>query len=252
MRCFRNQTQRPIAMFTMAIVSFCALLAIAPLPDDNDKPPVPHAPDPALLIHGEVTRVLDENTVLIRIGDKHERYDLLGVSALTRAESVNARIAIDALSRLVLNEQVAIHHDPLGKRNASNKLVGYLYRQPDQTLVNLELVRQGYTRHSSSWMSLHKDVFSHYTNRAETLQRGIWGTASPTSDPNEPALQDEPQPRPETPQTTHPADRVFVTKHGRKYHRQECPHLTDTATPTTRQKIHTTHEPCKTCKPDAG
>lgn len=252
MRHFGNQKHKPIALFTMAIMSICAMLALAPAADDKEQPPIPNAPDPALLIHGEVTRVLDENTVLIRIGDKHERYDLLGVSAFNRTDTVNARIAIDALSRFVLNEQVAILHDPLGDRNTANKLVGFLYRQPDQTMVNLELVRQGYTRHSSSRMSLHKDVFSHYAKRAETLRRGVWGSATPTSDPNEPSLRDDPQPQPETTKSTAPADRIFVTKHGRKYHRQECPHLTDTATPTTRQKIKTTHEPCKTCKPDAG
>jgi endonuclease YncB( thermonuclease family) len=214
--------------------------------DQPDHPPLPRYPDEAQLIHGRVVRVLDENTLLIRIGDKNERYDLLGVASFRRSESQNAKLVIVALSRLVLHEQVAIHHDPNGKRDASNRLTGFLYRQPDRSLVNLELVRQGYTRHDPTWMSIHEDIFAHFAAKSEALERGIWGEQVEVAKTDETEL---PEKSPADPVPV-PQRQIFVTKHGKKYHREECPHLTDSAKPTTRDQVQDSHEPCKTCKPD--
>jgi endonuclease YncB( thermonuclease family) len=231
-----------------------ALFAFAPDPSTDGSSvsfPYPPYPNRDELVFGEVTRILDENTVLIKIADKHERYDLLGIASFPVSQSAHAIRARDALARMLLHEQVAIHHEQLGKRNAANRLVGYLYRQPDRTFVNLELIRQGYARYASSWVSVHTEVFEQYASRAESQERGIWGPDAPPSEPEaEPETHELKEPS--APSVVTPVNQptIYITQHGSKYHREGCPHLTDTTKPTTREKVKGTHGPCKTCKPD--
>lgn len=245
----RMTTRRWIGLSLICFSALCIQLGFAPIEraSQEDHPRLQPYPDESELIHGTVTRILDENTLLIRIGDKNERYDLLGVASFRRSESANARVAMDALSRLLLHEQVAIHHDPKGRRNASSRLVGYIYRQPDKLLSNLELIRQGYARHSSGWMSRHKDVFSHFATKAEALERGVWGDQVQVLNLDEPKLIEDAVP---DQSLQSPQSPIYITKHGKKFHREGCPHLTESAKPTTREEIDGTHEPCKTCKPD--
>lgn len=212
-------------------------------------------PDFETLPTGTVTRVLDENTVLIDIDGNTLRYHLLGIAAIPSRDKAHAALAVDALSRMALGETVAIEHDPLGQRNAANRLAAYIYRAPDHLPINLELVRQGYTRHSSAWMSIHNQPFLHHQSRAQTLLRGIWNPQDPLltiadqgteteTRPDEPAAPDT------APQHKHdPATTFYITTYGTKYHRKDCPHLTDSTRPTTYNEIKDTHKPCKTCRP---
>lgn len=246
---------RSLGLIACLLAMSFALFAFAPssTPDGSSVSiEYPPYPDQDELVFGEVTRILDENTVLIKIDDKHERYDLLGIASFPASQSAHAIRARDALSRLLLHEQVAIHHEQLGRRNAANRLVGYIYRQPDRTFVNLELIRQGYARYASSWVTAHTEVFEQYARRAESQERGIWGADTPHPEPDAEPDTDEPK-SPPAPSVVTPVNQpaIYITEHGSKYHREGCPHLTDTTKPTTREKVKGTHAPCKTCKPDA-
>jgi len=180
-----------------------------------------------------------------------------GIAAIPSRDKAHAALAIDALSRMVLGEIVAIQHDPLGERNAANRLAAYIYRTPDHLPINLELVRQGYTRHSSAWMSIHNQPFLHHQSRAQELQRGIWNPEAPplniaTQSP-EPQTETSPkesdESRPVTRHTHSPGTTFYITEHGTRYHLENCPHLTDSTRPTTYNDIKDTHQPCKTCRP---
>jgi len=236
----------------------CGLLFFALIPSthaqpaDQSPPTAPQliAPDYASLQTGIVTRVLDQNTLLVDLDDKPTRIDLLGVSGTTKPQNPDQiRLAIETLSRIALGETVLIQNDPSGELNRANKRVAYLFRAPDHLFINLELVRQGHTRYTSNAMTIHTALFEHYEQRAQQLQRGIWGPDLPTP------LIVAPEQDTDTPTDTHqPAQRndtVYITAHGSKYHRKDCPHLTDTTRTTTRDKVESTHQPCKTCKPDA-
>ncbi len=219
-------------------------------PSNPDSVPLHQAPDYASLSTGTVIRVLDQNTVLIEIDGETERLDLLGVSGATGAQHASqAKQAIDTLNRLTLGETVLIQNDPSGELNRANKRVAYLYRAPDHLFINLELVRQGLTRLSNASMSIHSPLFEHYQRRAQQRERGIW---NPNEPPPQPDTLADPLPAPSEAQPSSGPDRtIYITAHGTKYHRKDCSHLTDSARPTTRESIATSHGPCKTCEPDA-
>lgn len=234
----------------------CAIVALAANPTaPTDQPPALQRPDFTALQKGIVTRVLDEDTVLIRIGEIHERYDLLGLAPLTQRESAAKAALADALRRIMLNETVLIQHDPGAQTAHANRRHAYFYRHPDHLPVNLELIRQGYARFSQTRMTIHTAVFSHYEARARDLKRGIWSSSTPEppiSPDQSPRTAPDPDPNPTTdpdPEQAIP-ERVFVTKYGTKYHREGCTHLTPSARPVQRDEIDATHKPCKTCKPD--
>jgi len=240
------------------LISRVALLACAFFMLAMTAPDTPHPaldrPDFSQLQQGTVTRILDEDTLLLRIGDKTERYDLLGIGSFSERDKGKAAHATDALSRLALDETVWIQHDPRGERPPSNRLAAYLYRAPDGLPINLELIRQGYTRHTPSWMTIHTEVFDFYAKRARQLNRGIWDPDAafivPDPDTDQPLrapdLSPEPEPRP----TASKSDTVYITTYGKRYHREDCAHLSKSSRPTTRDKVSGTHQPCKSCRPD--
>ncbi len=217
--------------------------------DDTTVPEFQH-PDYDTLGVGVVTRILDENTVLVRINRKYERYDLLGVTAFTVPKSAYAQVATDFLKRSLLHEQVRVQFDTNAKRNHDGRFAVFLYRSPDHLFVNLELVRQGLVRADRTQLDLHRKDFDYHSKRAEERQVGLWDSSPhPTSNPDaNPKELQEPAPPNELirPQT------VYITEHGKKYHREGCSHLTDSARSTSREQILATHAPCKTCRPDEG
>ncbi len=260
-----NPIRRRARRILLASVLLCAGPLLGWGGPENPQPPQPvppaiDAPDTAALPQGSVTRVLDTDTLLLKVDGKPLRIDLLGVSAATttstRADDPDATAAVSFLEHLLLGETVAIQYDPKGEYTTANKRAAYLFRAPDNLFVNLELVRQGYARHTDSSMSIHLDAFAYYQQRARDLERGVWDPDRPAPAPATP-VQAQPNPQPATLTTTspHPLDPaaddiVYITKYGKSYHRKDCPHLTDTQRPMRRDDLKNNYTPCKTCKPD--
>lgn len=253
----RWDTQRPPrSSLLRCLIIACAIVSLAWAPDtpkQSDAPPTLELPDFHTLQQGTVTRILDENTLLISVEGRTLRYDMLGIASIPTRDKANIALAREALNRMMLGETVAIEHDPRGERNAANRLAAYFYRLPDHLPINLELVREGYTRHSPAGMSTHRSVFSYYESKAKELERGIWAPSNAQFTPPQPQAEPD-QPTTSEPNQSSPAtttnSTVYITAYGSRYHRKDCPHLTDTARPTTRDKVKNTHKPCKTCKPD--
>jgi endonuclease YncB( thermonuclease family) len=257
-----------------------ALGVVHPEPDPLAAlPPTIKIPEPKDLIAAKVIRIFDADTILVQIGDVKRRYQLLGVHApqfnpkdrTPKPFSVESRRFIE---QLLLGESVYIQHDSYGVRDRQNRRAAYVFRAPDMLFVNLELVRQGYAKHDPKLGSLYNDSFHHYESKAKVLFRGIWNPNTPAidwtqqqlpvADPDLPSVTRSPTkssatkgPKsPETNPPASPAERpdglvpIYITKSGSKYHKKDCPHLTDSQRPTTREKVKATHKPCKTCKPD--
>lgn len=245
---FNFHTLRALLSWTM----FAALITTTQAHSDRSittQTPRLQAPEYQSLQSGTVTRVLDQNTILVEIDGKATRIDLLGVSGATTPQHRNqSSAAIETLSMLTLGEIVRIQYDPNGETNRSNKRVAYLYRAPDNLFVNLELIRQGQSRFTKNSMSIHIPIFEHYEQRAKQLMRGIWEPGKPLP-PQETPEEKAPTPSVDKSPSQIPGT-IYITRHGTKYHLKDCPHLTDSTRPTTRDKIESTHQPCKTCTPD--
>lgn len=241
-------------MRLLACILIAALTPHALAQTDHQPQPEQPAftpPDYATLQSGIVTRVLDQNSLLIEINKTQTRIDLLGVSGSPKP-SPNTPLspATQALSQLTLGETVLIQYDPSGELNHANKRVAYLYRVPDHLFINLELVRQGHARHANASMTIHTSLFEHYQRRAQQLERGIWNPNALVPNTPQLTIEAEPVSPSQSPSNPKPDSTVYITTHGTKYHLHDCPHLTDSARPTTREEVTSTHEPCKTCKPD--
>jgi len=239
------------------LLILCAVTTLAWAPAEPSEPPQLKEPDFTKLQTGTVTRILDENTILIRVESKTVRFNLLGNKSIPSRDKHNTSKAIEALTRMILNEIVAIQYDPESSHATTHLHAAHLYRHPDHLPINLELIRQGYTKFSDRSMSIHSEVFAHYEARARYQLRGIW-------DPNAPKLlkpndeydgEDDAEPDSDQPATTtqEPAQApgtIYITTYGTRYHRKDCPHLTDSARPASYDEVKDTHKPCKTCKPE--
>ena len=237
---------------TLIVISLTTGIAWAQAQPSADDTTVPefHHPEYDTLAIGVVTRILDENTVLVRINRKYERYDLLGVAPFPDSASVDSQHAIGFLKRSLLHEHVRVQFDTNPQRNREGRLAVFLYRSPDHLFVNLELVRQGLVHADHTQLDRHRDIFNYHAKRAAERQVGLWDPdpqpqLKPGSNPNG---REEPAP---TPELIRP-NMVYITEHGKKYHREGCTHLTDSARSTSREQIRSTHDPCKTCRPDEG
>jgi len=233
-----------------------------------DEPPAIERPDPARSTEAIVLSVQDGDSLTLLINGESRRFELLGADTPEWIERASRQrpYAAEArrfLTNMLLSERVLVFEpepgvtDPLGRRRA------YLFRLPELTLVDLEIVRQGYGRVSTRAEEPYAAPLRWYEQRARELQRGVWGegsepeTATPESAPA-PVVQAPPSMAPESPPPaeSRPEPKrdegwVWVTRSGSRYHREGCSHLTSTRTRVRRDSIKSTHEPCKTCNPDS-
>lgn len=286
----KSMNPRTVFTRALFVCAFVVSLFFNPVwahPEDaqSASPPVIEAPDPQTLIPGRVIRIFDGDTLLIQVGQAKHRYQLIASDTpeflpkdrTPSPYSVESRRFIE---QLLLGESVYIQHDPLGLRDQSKRKSAYIFRAPDMLFVNIELIRQGYAKHNPRHSTLYTDAFEFYESKAQDLKRGIWNpkadqpdwsdsTNQLTEDPDpiaDPASSTQPDTAtPQTqksPQDNNDADTtstlpastspttVYITKSGKSYHTKDCQHLTDSKRSTTRDEVDSTHQPCKTCKPD--
>lgn len=234
----------------------------------SDEPPEIVRPDPARSVEALVLSVQDGDSVTLLINNESRRFELIGADAPEWIERASRQrpYAAEArrfLTNMLLNERVLVFEPEAGATDQLERRRAYLFRLPDMTLVDLEIVRQGYGKVSTRANEPYAGVLRWYEQRARELQRGVWGEAS---EPEPPAAEPAPAPVVQTPTTTTPAAPppaetkpepkrdegwVWVTRSGSRYHREGCSHLTSTRTRVRRDSIKSTHEPCKTCNPDS-
>ena len=100
----------------------------------------------------EVIRVIDGDTIDVTIGDREERVRLLGIDTPEVHVPAGARpdcfgAEASAYTKQLLGEGTAVRleRDVVG-RDDYGRLLAYVYRVDDGTLINEVLVRQGYAR----------------------------------------------------------------------------------------------------------
>jgi micrococcal nuclease len=128
---------------------------------------------------GRVVRVVDGDTIRVRLGARVERVRYIGVDT---PESVKpgtpvqcfAKAASSANARLVAGQEVRLVVDA-EERDRYGRLLAYVYRARDGRFVNAELVEGGYARpltippnvrYAARFASLARD--------AREADRGLW------------------------------------------------------------------------------
>lgn len=127
-----------------------------------------------------VVRVVDGDTILVRLGDRGERVRLAGVDApeMGRLGSKNERHAEEArryLADLLQKKRVRLVKDAIQrKRDDYGRLLAYIYRVPDGLFVNADLVSHGHARVYRSAQLTERARLEALEKQARESHRGLW------------------------------------------------------------------------------
>jgi micrococcal nuclease len=147
-----------------ALVLLCLVLAA----------PAAHA---AATLEAVVVRVVDGDTVHVRVGERVEKVRYIGVNTPEvhhprKGEEPGGRAAHSANRRLVEGKRVRLELD-VQSHDRHGRLLAYVWA--GETMINAELVRLGYAqvmtvppnvRHQALFLKLQRD--------ARDARRGLW------------------------------------------------------------------------------
>jgi micrococcal nuclease len=131
-------------------------------------------------VDGVVVRVVDGDTVHVRVGDRIEKVRYIGVNTPEihhpqRGEEPGGRRAHEVNRRLVEGKPVRLELD-VQPRDRRGRLLAYVW--VGDTMINAELLRLGYAqvmtvppnvRHQALFLKLQRD--------ARDAGRGLWGAS---------------------------------------------------------------------------
>lgn len=131
-----------------------------------------------------VVRVVDGDTVRVRMGDNEESVRLIGVDT---PETVDPRRPVGCYGKeasdftktlLPPGEAVRMETD-IEERDRYDRLLVYLYRSHDNLFVNAELARQGYANVLTIPPNVaHQHELVALVAEARSRDRGLWGACS--------------------------------------------------------------------------
>lgn len=196
-----------------------------------------------------VLAVPAEDRVVVQTDDGSRTVRLAGVRLPDDRQA--AEEARQFLVRVVLGELVCIEPGSDGGRTEDTGVV-WVFRCPDGLFVNLELVRLGYATCDSDRTGAYSRLLRAYEERARAQGKGAWGRRS-TSQPaplGAPSPASSATSRPASPHGTD--ELVYVTEHGKKYHRRDCPSVRGKGRPIPLQEAKARgYTPCARCRPPA-
>jgi micrococcal nuclease len=158
---------------------------------------------------GQVIRVVDGDTIHVRLGDHIEKVRYIGMNAPelhhpTKGVEPLAREAMEANRKLVQGQTVRLELD-VQERDRYGRLLAYVY--VGDTMINAELVAQGYAQVMTIPPNVkHQDEFLKLQREARALQLGLWKGAGPAPPGSAPSPTAPPTTQQDSPkQGEHPA-----------------------------------------------
>lgn len=129
-----------------------------------------------------VVRVVDGDTIVVRLGDRDEKVRLIGVDtpetkSPTKPVQCFGKEASAHLSELLApGTAVRLERDAT-ERDVYGRLLAYVYRQSDGLFVNLDLAEGGYADILPIAPNLaHADELRAAVDAAHRQDTGLWGT----------------------------------------------------------------------------
>ena len=133
----------------------------------------------AAVLEGTVVRIVDGDTIHVRLADRVEKVRYIGVNTPelhhpTRGEEPGGRQARDVNRGLVEGQRVRLEVD-VRSRDRYGRLLAYVW--VGDVMINAELVRLGFAqvmtvppnvRHQALFVKLQRD--------ARAARRGLWAT----------------------------------------------------------------------------
>jgi micrococcal nuclease len=133
----------------------------------------------AATLEGVVVRVVDGDTIHVRIGDRVETVRYIGVNTPEthhprRGEEPGGREAFAVNRQLVTGKQVRLELD-VQERDRYRRMLAYVWI--GETMINAELVRLGYAQVMTIPPNVrHQALFVELQRDAREARRGLWRT----------------------------------------------------------------------------
>jgi micrococcal nuclease len=136
-------------------------------------------PSRATLGRAQVLRVVDGDTIRVRLDGRTERVRYIGIDT---PESVKPGTAVQCFAKrasaanaaLVAGRNVRLVAD-VEQRDRYGRLLAYVYREPDGAFVNARLVRDGYARTLTIAPNVaHARELADLARVARREHRGLW------------------------------------------------------------------------------
>ena len=134
----------------------------------------------AAVLEGTVVRIVDGDTIYVKIGDRVEKVRYIGMNTPevhhpTKGEEPGGREATEANRRLVAGKRVRLETD-VQARDRYGRLLAYVW--VGDVMVNAELVRQGYAQVMTVPPNVrHQELFVKLQREAREAGRGLWRKA---------------------------------------------------------------------------
>ena len=186
---------------------------------------------------GKVVGVSDGDTItVLAAGNKQYRVRLQHIDCPESAQDFGSK-AKKALSAKVFGKVVTIRWEEMDRYK---RILGDVY--VGRQWVNLEMVQEGMAWHYKHYS---KDAaMAAAETKARAAKVGIWSMANPTAPWD--FRRGKGTPKLEIGQ---PNTRVFVTRSGAKYHRDDCRFVAKSKLPTTLGLVKGRYTPCSNCAP---
>ncbi|TXG76351.1 nuclease [Patescibacteria group bacterium] len=141
------------------------------------------APAPAGMYH--IVRFDDGDTIVVDMNGVEEKIRFIGVDT---PETQDPRKAVQCFGKAASNytqgrigdQPIRLETDPLStNRDRYNRLLRYVYL-PDGTLMNLDIIQQGYGFAYLSFPFTKSDEFRAAQTTAREQTKGLWSSCKPT------------------------------------------------------------------------
>jgi micrococcal nuclease len=146
--------------------------------DDGDSPAAPAA---GAARSAPVVRVVDGDTIQVRLGGAKERVRLIGIDTPETVKpntpvQCYGRAASAEAHRLLDGRTVRLVGD-VEPRDRYGRLLAYVYREPDGLFVNAELARRGFARQLTIPPNVRfAERFRRLVAEARDAGRGLWSS----------------------------------------------------------------------------
>lgn len=133
----------------------------------------------------KVVRFDDGDTIMVVMDGKEETVRFIGVDTPEVKDPRKpiqcfGRVASQFTKNLIGDQPVRLEADPENtNRDRYNRLLRYVYL-PDGTLVNAEIIKQGYGFAYVSFPTAKKEEFKQYQEDAKAQNKGLWAGCKPT------------------------------------------------------------------------
>lgn len=135
----------------------------------------------------KVISIHDGDTISVNMNGNEEKVRLIGIDTPETKDPRKpvqcfGQAASDFTKELIDSSPVRLEADPLStNRDRYDRLLRYVYL-PDNTLVNAEIIRQGYGFAYTSFPFTKSSEFKAYEKNAKAENKGLWSQCDVSTD----------------------------------------------------------------------